>query len=56
MVYEKDVPIGESIVSLDILDTAGNVSTVAGRFRFDPLIEYIDYILKCFLFKCEQEK
>lgn len=27
MVYEKDVPIGESIVSLDILDTAGNVSS-----------------------------
>lgn len=24
MVYEKDVPIGESIVSLEILDTAGN--------------------------------
>ena len=27
MVYEKDVPIGDSTVSLDILDTAGNVSS-----------------------------
>lgn len=27
MVYEKAVPIGDSLVSLDILDTAGNVSS-----------------------------
>ena len=35
MVYEKDITVAESIVSLDILDTATNVSNITFVCVFD---------------------
>lgn len=54
MVYEKDVPIGESIVSLDILDTAGNVSSWPLSLWSCDRIHWLRF--KSFLFKWRTRK